>query len=594
MKKTLLFFIGLALVLTLGTTVATATPVEALTELAGFFPAETAFFFSIRTDDAFIDELDELVGTLRETLPPGSIPPVTLRDALDRAISEQYGDDATFDNTIRSWLGDTAAFGVLSLDVVFDDDRRNDNELPVLFAIDITDREAAEAFFERVIAESGREGVTSERSGYTTYTSKIDNAYWAIGDDVILLATTQDALNLSGDFISLTDNADFEMVTGLLPAESYHAALVINAGDAFATMFSQALVELEEADEDVALLESLMPIYENYPTQAIGFTILDGTSLTMDFAQTPFDYSLLEGTMLGGVTDMVTVPEAIDTTFAQYIPEDVPFFIQGSNFGTSLDLMIEAIAIGMELGIQQEIAEGSFDEDVPAFVRNLDANDIRAFVDLGFAGFTGLNLRDDVLAHLNGNAAFYGRFLPSESLPMTFDAALVFEVTDADATQNIVDSLTNALDRYEVSYAAGDGIIELPQLIRGLFPVDMADALTDPQLDFLIGLSDTVFAMGTRPGVEFSLAPTSDNLADDDAYAAAQEHFLSGAQSVVYLNFDPLRQLVEMAGTMGGSSAAREAEQVGLVLSLFESASVTGFVNEDFSSVSRFVLTLAD
>src|SRR5688572_10412527 len=129
MRKVFLLVLGAALLLALSITSVSAMPTDDLVSLARYFPDDTAVFFSVRTDDAFIDELDNLMALVGGNLPEGSMPPMTLRESLDDLIQQQYGLNESFDTTIRSWLGDTTAFGAVNFDVTFDDDFSNDGQM---------------------------------------------------------------------------------------------------------------------------------------------------------------------------------------------------------------------------------------------------------------------------------------------------------------------------------------------------------------------------------------------------------------------------------------------------------------------------------
>lgn len=594
MKKTVLL---LVVVLALGATVVPtlATPPEELTSLADYFDADTPVFLSFRTDGAFIDELDALIERIRDGLPRGTVPPFSLREELDRSLTQPFGEDATFENTFGTWLGDTASVGILSLDGMMGRGMGGE-ESPVLVAIDITDREAAEDFVEQVVDM----GMALERDtdgDWTTYLPEEDfvNTAIAIGDDVMFIGTSEDVLPLSGDIRSLANDETFAADIDRLPADDYSWVARLNLGDFLSEMMS--VVEAMGGMDDMPPgFESFMAIYDNYPTQAMGFTVLDERSLTFDFAQAPLDFgAVFEGTPFADM--MPTGYEPVDLSFAEHVPADAPLMIQGSNFGYSVDVSIETLAWLAEFGMQMNMKNGRMDDDVPAFVQNLDAGDIRAFIDLGFAGLTGLDLREEVLPLLNGNAAMFLRVLPAETINYTIDLGLAFEVTDAAGTQALYDALLNSLAEYEANFSEEGNTIVLPDVIRGFFPVDAQASLEDPRLDFLIGLSDDVFAFGSRDAVDFAVNGGDGSLADDPAFQDAQQFFLPGAVSVAYVGFEPISDLLDSVGGMMGRSAqafGSDLEDAQLLLGLFSSASITATMDEDFSTTARFVLTLSE
>jgi hypothetical protein len=598
MKRVLLVAICAALAFGVLVAPAAAVPVSDLTALASYFPADTPIFFALRTDDGFVDELDSVIDTLSEALPPGALPLLNLRDSLDDGMS-QFGEDATFDNTIRPWLGDTMAVGFTNVEDMMTGMR---SEPSLLVAIAITDREVASNFVVQSYEMNETEVEIEEGRNYTLITPEVpSNAFFAVGDDVLLLSNERDLLPLNSDFRSLGNDDEFNATLALLPDTDYNIVAALNLQDfvsqSYATMQSQAEMMGPSAD----LLTGLESLYKNYPRQVLGLTILNDTAMTVDLAQSAIDYSALEGSFLGSFEAMLNAPP-VDTEFAAVIPADAPFALQGTGFGNSVVSAIDAFAYVAELGYQQQMMMerqyGSMD-DVPAMVENFDAKDMRVFIDLAFAGMTGLNLQDDVLPNLNGTFTIFGRVLPSEATLYTYDTALVFEVTDAAAMQAIMDQLVDALTRYEADFTYDDGVLVLPGIVRGFFPSSyQEDLAADPSFDLLIALNDDIFAIGTRPAVEYALNPDGAGLASTEAYAAAGTLALEGSQQVGYLSFDNLSTLVsDVIGTMG--AAMRDADDMGAaavvdVLDAFSSASYSARINDDGSSVVRFSLTVED
>src|SRR5690606_6986903 len=211
-----------------------------------------------------------------------------------------------------------------------------------------------------------------------------------------------------------------------------------------------------------------------------------------------------------------------------------------------------------------------------------------------FAGMTGLNLQREVLPYLNGTAAIYARALTAGDDQVTVDGAVVVEVTDRDATRHLYDRFVEALTQYEADFEEEDGVLVLPGVIRGLLPADTPRALLQAaELDFLIGVTDEVMAAGTRAAVKHSLNLSGPSLADNPDYQAAQAAFLPDAQTIGYIGFAPVRDLMQM---MGRLSNAPDDEVAGVVafLQTLESAAFSGVIAEDGSSVVRMTLTLAD
>ena len=597
MKRVLL--IGMILTFALGVFVAPAVAVPAadVTALADYYPADTAVVLGLRTDDAFVDELDSLVGTLRAALPPGMLPPFTLRVALDEAVADMGGERATFDNTLRTWLGDTMAVGFLD----FEDAMTGRSSDPsLLVAFEIADRQTALKFIQASYAQNGVEVDVEEAGDFTLVTPEHpSNAFFALGNDVLLLSNEAELLPLNSDFRSLGNDADFASSISSLPASDYNIVVALNLRDMVRMSYDMMMMMGDEMGPAADMMAGLEALYADYPRQTLGLTILDGRSLTIDFVQGGIDFAALEGSFFESAAPLLNAA-AVDFDFASHIPADAPFAVQGTGFGDTVTYMIDVLAFVGEMGVQQSLMQSRFNgagrDDVPAMIEEMDANDIRAFIDLAFAGMTGLNLQDDVLPYFNGNFATYGRVLPSEATDFTFDAALVFEVTDAAATQTIMDRLVYALERYEADFAYEDGMLVLPGVIRGMLPERYQEDIdAEAVFDFLIGVNDDVFAIGSRAAVEFALNGDGDSLADDAAFVDARSLFLEGSQQVGYVGFGTVRTLIAdvLAAMDEDAAEMSEMDALLMVLDALSSASYSARFNDDGSSVGRLVLTLA-
>jgi hypothetical protein len=600
MKKLLILAVFVTLMLGALAAPAAATPVTDLTALASYYGDQVPVYMAFRTDDALFDELDALKDRIAAGLPPGAIPDESVMDGLDATVQDMFGPRATFNTTIRSWLGDTGAVGVLSLDAAMDTDTSNDDDLPVLLVLSITDRDGAEGFVDDMIDRSNARVRKTTSGDFTVYTQRGSSGPTAIAisDEVMMIASNGDALQLEAPESSLADNPDFTGTMTMLPEDDYTLVTYLNIGDALYQNFQNMTAMMSASDPSRETMDMLLPFYQNYPRQALGFTILDGRSLTFDFAQTPFDYSALQGIM--GDIDFSSLmgSEPVDTSFAQYVPADAPFYIQGTNFGNYADYFIDAVGWGFEFGVQSyldsNMSSSGGSGSTQAMLEDVTAKDVRTFIDLMFAGMTGLNLENDVLPSLNGNSAFYVRMLPSNTTWVTFEPALLFEVTDAAAMQHIYDSLLNALTQYEANFSEENGVITLPQVIPDMIASTMGIKVQGDEFDVLIGMNSDVFAVGSRNAVEFSLNPDGDSLADDPSYQDAQAYFLPGAQSVFYIGIQPFRDLLDQMSEAMPRSQQQEMAQAGMVLSLVSSASITATINGDMSSVGRFVLTLSE
>ena len=211
MKRILVIVFLLGALGIIGVLPALATPIAELNDLARYFPADTPIFAAVRTDDAFFSELDGLVAKVAAALPPGTIPPVTIVDALDMALADA-NPPMSFQEDIRPWLGDTIAFGVLEIPA--EDGaatrmlrrRTFDGEAPVLVAVAITDRAAVTDFFVNGMTEADVEFERTDEADFTVITPSDSSVEFAKETPVIVIR--DDALFVTNQADSATTLPD--------------------------------------------------------------------------------------------------------------------------------------------------------------------------------------------------------------------------------------------------------------------------------------------------------------------------------------------------------------------------------------------------
>lgn len=584
---------------------AAGTPTAQLAALAEFYPSGTEVFFAVRTDDAFLDELSDLSALVE----PLSGMRVDVREELDRSL-QTAPVPSTYED-LRAWLGDQASFGVVSLQEQFDDDFSNNAEVDVIAVIAITDQDAAVETLDAQMLPTSP-GLTKSEGRNSTVLYTYDessgmnvNAAFAVTDANIIITSSTELLEttLSGDFATLADDARFTDATGLLPASEYNAITYVDLQSTMQGLMAQMNAQFSSSTDpsmaqQAEIFEMLGPIYENYPAQAIGLTTLDGTTLTIDFAQTAFDVSALEGLPFAGAA-MLT-GEAVDPAFAANIPADAPFVLFGSGFGNQVSYGLDSLEWLMALGARQSAMMREFSSEfgadidsdyVPLLATNFDGAALRAFIDASFAGFTGLNLSEQVLPALNGDYAIFGRVLPNEMLGSTYDTALVFEAADDAGLSTIYDSFITMMERYHTPYTVNGDVVETPWFLRGLLDVTTPqEVLDNPALDTGFLLNDNVFALGTLAAVN-SVASGSDPLSEDPGFTQAQAYFLPDANVIGYVSGPRLLTVFDALYDLGQISGS-DMDQLTVVLNQLKSATLSSSVGDDFSSTARLTITL--
>ncbi|NWF69042.1 MAG: DUF3352 domain-containing protein [Chloroflexi bacterium] len=559
MKK-LMLLLGLCLVV-LGALplTASAVAVEELTVLSAYFPADTVMFAALRSDDGYLETLNSVIARLQQRVDQ---PVQTIQDALDETIGG-IGDDATFAEDVRPWLGSTIAIGARNLDSRFGP--------TVVLALAVTDREAAAAFI------ASRPNVTaSEEDGYTEFTTGAEQAF-RLYDQALLFAERAVMLDEISEGDRLNSSEDFTATLTLLPEPDYNIVLYVQSSALFDLLRVQAAVEGADA-----MTEAMLAQMGSVGSVAVGLAVLDGRHFTIDAAS-----------RASADTDAAMLPAtdapAVDLSVAGRVPAGAPLVIFATDLGRNIRHAIDMLGMALEMGIDQEIAMNT-GQDMPPFIANLDVNDVRAFINLAFAGFTGLNLENDVLANLNGTTAFFAGWLPDEALDIIPDLGMVTQMDDA-ASANILTSLQDALTQYEADFSVEGSVLTLPWPLREALRQDFPDAdLSNPALDMLIGYNGGFFALGTRPAVEFSLNPGGASLADDAAFVEAQTYFLPDSESIAYIHLTPIVEFIDDEMNPRASQSGNDALKV---LSLFTSGSISGRVDDDGTSYQRLVLTLS-
>jgi hypothetical protein len=557
---------------------AVATPVSELTALARFFPDKTVIFASIRTDDEFFSTIDSLVTIVREYV--SGVPAWTVEQALDEAVSDLLGtNDVTFNDTIRPWLGDTAAIGFPSSQELFDDDTYDDIEASWMFAADITDREAAEAFFEDLIPAEA--DLSVERiPDYTLFTDDDGTGAIYFGNEVLLI--TNDTALLPQDTIRsvLSESEDFNNSLNDLPETDYDAITYINLQEFFSRL------PLSEMDDDEAeIFAALASFYQSIGSQVWGATVLDGRSMTLDIVQQIADPAAYEAA-LGMPLPTEYMPVNFD--FARFIPAGTPFVAMSTNLHQAYENML------LSLNTMANMQTDLLPEGAPSPSEEIEQG--LAQLEFAIRSATGLDLEDDILSWMTGNYAFTLGFSPEiaeiQSIEDTLsefpiDFGLLVEVTDPAAAQAVVDGMAQALGTF-----SGSDFTLTEEEIGDV----TAQVITIPPsgspfpIEIIFGASDEVFAIATPRVAEAAFNP-SEGLTSDPAYMEMQEFVLDEPMSVFYLAGEGLTPLVNLL-VITDSVNAWDKDAITDVFRLLSSSSISTVIQEDGTTIIRMVLTL--
>ena len=591
-----LLLIVMCLLMLVGGAVSATSP-EELSGLAGHYPEDTTIFVSIRTDDAYIEQIDTIYSQILGLLPAEarrSMPP-QFAPLLDLAAQGVTGSN--FEQGVRSWLGNSIAVGMpLEMSLL------TGRDLPVLIAVEITDKAAAIEILERLMEMDGADMASVEEGEFTVYVSENANdgaPVFAVGEDVMYLSTSDVHIPLTPVRSSLADSAVFNTAVDLLPGDDYNALIYLDGGS------------LQEFNLNVMAMSgqsyppALARLIRATGSQIYGLTVMNDDTFVLDLATTPADMSIYEEF---GMELMVT--GAIDMDFASNIPADAGLVLQSADFGMSTMVGLQNIRmIGDYLSDNGGIIgmfESSFrmagmrlSQEERAILETFATPEtMMAISNISFSGLTGLSLERDVLPVLDGDFAMYLRAQPADDLPvlpMYPDGALLFQSSDTDGAKTMMDALIEASEAYDTGYAVEaygeDGAALVFPLIS-----DMLGFQYKP-FDVLVAQDADLFAIGSRAAVEAATEAEA-TLIDDETFQAAQAYLLDGSAMIGFVNPAPLGELItEYIEAAGDDIRPRDREDLyamRYLLSLIEHATLSSYATEDGSGIARMTITLAE
>jgi hypothetical protein len=566
MRKLLVLFVLVGLVLGVLPAAVSATPVAELTDLAQYFPLDVPVFAAFRTDDGFVETLDGLAARISSAIP--GVGPGRLSTMLDLA-AQQIDEEGDFQSVFRSWLGDSVAFGLLSLEPAAGG--RNPEFVVVM---SITDRAEAESFVDAFMRETDADFSVTTEDPFTLYEVEDRNVAVAVTDDALFLTETVGTLrSLNTREARLNTSATFTETVGALPMGDYDAVLYLDSPTLARAMFEMGAQRNRAAS---AMMEQMEGFLSAAAPQAVGFSI-SGAELVIDSAQLPGDTGALEE--MGFVLPTSMTPVGFD--FAAHVPADAPLVVLGTNLSETYNLMIQNLRAAMQLQVE------AGNEEAEDFEQGL------RFVEIGVRGLTGLDLQEDILGWMTGDYALFLNVNPEGIASMTtmpIDFGLVFEATDPAAAQAVVDGIREAIVQSEP-----ENVTLTQETVAG---VDVAVITAKPEdepypVEILVGSNDEVFVIGTRNAFAAAIEPVSGGLAADAGFTSAQSHFLDDSAVVFYFTPQPLASLADILAASDDNDMQEGAGFIQFLTALVNSGSITATYSED-GTRGRFVLSLAE
>lgn len=534
--------------------------------LAQYFPDTSPFYIQVRTDDDFLQTIDALT-TKIATLLPNAQAGESFMDMIDTGIREDVDPNGSFATTIRPWLGDVAALGILN----FGEEFVRTAQPALVMAIALTDADAAAAFF--ATSPEMDDFTIEEGDGFTLYSPEEDDddPFVVIRSDV-LIVTTEASIAQAGGVVeaSLSENPVFAATLNALPLDAYDASAYLDT-PAFFEAFARQDRSIDE--DEWAMMEPMLAAIQ---PQAFGFVVQDGRALVFD-AAAPLNTDSLP----------ITVPTfaPIDPAFVQHIPANTVLVVQGTNLYGSYEYGIQSL---------RQLAETMSQTNDDFDIRDLN----RALFGLNFAvrGVTGMEV-DDAFGWMTGNYALAlglsSSFADSRSLmaagnALPVDFALILEATDDAAVQSLFAGLAESVSALEANNieteTSADSIRLTINSNNTPFPIEL-----------VIAKNDDVFVIGTERMVRAALEPQN-GMDSDPAFVEAGSYFLDGSSALLYVGSNALTPLARvMSAHDNPLSIQQQGKEVKAALEIFDSVAITtAALPDNAGSVMRFVWLLPD
>ncbi|MCU0480474.1 MAG: DUF3352 domain-containing protein [Anaerolineae bacterium] len=433
-------------------------------------PAGADLYMAIRTDDAYLDELDGILNGLANGISSNfANTTVTadgfgVRNIMNQALANLQ-IEGDFDTAIRPWLGSSAALGIYWGEMMPEN---------FYIAIDHSNRELAEAFIEN-LAERSLD-VTVE-GNFTIYASPNGMSFIGLNDDAIYITSKRELIPFTGAPSDvLSNDPNFQKVVGALPASNYNILVVSDTAK---------LVQL--MDNNRASTGDMLRAILTDAYTAIGATIIDGASPTIDIAQTGLPEDVI---------NLINTP--VDPAFTQYIPTNATGVIHGTNLIAPYNALIDIVSAqtGQDLRAQLQQAYSLFGMDV---IELLFSGDFAMY-------FTYKSEAIDTLFATQLEALQTDSFATTPfSIEDVLDFGYIFEITDATQAQSLIDQLFMLFGMLGAN--AGVSVAQEEIAGRNVLVITAENLGGELQpLSIVVGVNDTVFVVGTRQSATAILA----------------------------------------------------------------------------------------
>jgi Protein of unknown function (DUF3352) len=535
--------------------------------LAAFFPEDTGLYFQIRVDDAYLTELDAVLAKVVGQIPDFGLPRELLRMELV-SVLERAG--LNYENDIRSWLGGTIAFGMGDPSNVFDRDRDNDLETPILIAAQITDQAAADSLVQRLIDGDRMLKefmVREERNEDIAYTSKEPRAPFQvlITKEALFIGTNPAVSAVSNPTApKLSASAELAGLAGKLPEQAYNFYGYVGS-----KFYQSVLTTNAEMLGANPFLEAFGNAYKG---QLMGGTIVDGRILALDVAG-ELDTAVLAQTGLA-----MPSYKPLDPAFTAKLPSNVAGVIHFSDVKSFVDYTINVTqASFVGTGISQEEVEKQIE---------LAFNQLKAT--------TGIDWREDLLSWLTSdilltftydgqNQTLANTLLESAisapNRPLAdisdFGFGIIAKTSNPEKTKTFIAKLDSLMDRLVPTLPPDANATFGTQTIEGVEAKVLSLSLpgTTAPLQIAYGLQGDIFVFGTLTVAGDVFAGRTTDLSAASAFSVANASvnaYLLPKFSTMLTDIVAVMQTVQaitsgqiMAGLSGNPTPTPSADPLG-------------------------------
>lgn len=563
----------LALMSTVG--VANATPVDELTALAEYAPEGAPVFAVIRTDAGYIETLDGLTARIAAAVGQPTETPVS--DTIDSILP----NSVDFATDIRPWLGDSIAVMLTQIDM-----ESEGSAVPpgsVVIALSVSDNAAAEAwldgYFATQLGTSMTKSVEADGTLYAAESSFDTSALLADGVLFYALAPSLDTLVMpADDAVNLAQTSEFQNVVGALTESDYNAIVYINGevllselAPLFETMSQQSSSNMEAMG--MMGMGSLQDMAGMVGQQALGFTLLEGRSLVMDYA------------VAGSEMDNAQAP--VDLSILEHIPANTILAAVNDGAGDMVNQFFDSLEMLDAMMAENGMTMSDMGDLPPAF-DIINFHSLAVFIRQMYEGTTGLNL-DDTLTLLNGTNALYVSIDPQEVQGVTVPVpspGVLFMTDDADASAAYVESMAGIVTDIFANATFEDGVLHLPANELGLVVPEQYQSMVG-LLDMELASGEGFIAFGRPATVQYALDPQGNNLTDIGTYEYESGLFLEDPTSVWLINVPPVVDPLVNFLRESGMASESEIAQLESLLHIVATSSITTGNNS-----ARFTITL--